>query len=425
MRVVERLGSLQFDPLEVAGRNHDLVLAARIRGYKRELTDELLYGSRQLFEAYNKSLNLLPTTELPYFRIAWQWSQNGRAGELIKEHGPLADKILGEIRETGPKCTLDFEREKAIDWWWGPTTAVRAVLEALCVAGVVGLSRREGNRRFYDLTERLYPAELLERQIPEREQHRHRLLSRYRGHGLLGASGPGELWVAMAKEPSRRDLRMELLERGDLVPVAVEGFKAERYVLPVDLPMLDEAEADAAAHPVMTQPGVTFLAPLDPLMWDRSLLGPLWSFDYIWEVYTPQHKRRWGYYVLPLLFGDRIVGRIEPRVDRKARLVRVLGLSFEEGFEPMAAPGFVDAFADALAAYMAFAGATVIERSGAVTDRATRQLFREVTRRIPAKAVAPTRVGASSSKTKEDEQWQSRDEPRSAGTATLLPARAR
>src|SRR5664280_3468223 len=96
LAVVDRFGSLQFDPLEVAGRNHDLVLLARIAGYRRELTDELLYGRRLLFEAYNKALCLLPTRELPYYRITWQDGVDGRAGALVRDQAKLAEKVLAE-----------------------------------------------------------------------------------------------------------------------------------------------------------------------------------------------------------------------------------------------------------------------------------------------------------------------------------------
>jgi len=105
-------------------------------------------------------------------------------------------------------------------------------------------------------------------------------------------------------------------------------------------------------------PGVAFLAPLDPLAWDRDQLTRLWDFDYRWEVYVPAAKRRWGYYVLPLLYGDRIVGRIEPKIDRSTDTLRILGLWWEPGFDPLdeANPGFVDAFTDALRAHLAFGG---------------------------------------------------------------------
>ncbi len=125
-----------------------------------------------------------------------------------------------------------------------------------------------------------------------------------------------------------------------------------------ELPLLDAAEAEVAAGDGRwTARGAAFLAPLDPLAWDRDLLLRLWGFDYRWEVYVPAAKRRWGYYVLPLLYGDRFVGRIEPRIDRKTGTLRILGLWWEDGFDPLsdANPGFVDAFTEALRAHMAFA----------------------------------------------------------------------
>jgi uncharacterized protein YcaQ len=389
LAVVDRLGSLQFDPLEVAGRNHDLVLQARIAGYRREITDELLYGRRLLFEAYNKSLNLLPTRDLPYYRITWNDFADGWAGRLVGEQAVLAEKILAEIIAQGPRCSSDFEREAAIEWWWGPTSAVRAVLEALAVSGRLSLARREGNRRYYDLTERLYPADLLETRIPEREQRCHRLLSRYRGHGLLGAGGSGELWLGTAPPAVRAEMRRDLRGRGELVAVTVEEMRGERFVVGDELPLLAQAEREVAAEsagspvrPGDAEPGCSFVAPLDPLMWDRGALEPFYGFEYRWEVYTPAAKRRWGYYVLPILFGDRLVGRIEPRIDRAARTVRILGLGWEPGFDPVEAPGFVPAFAAALNAYLAFSAAEAVV---APPGPANRALFRAITGEVRVK----------------------------------------
>jgi uncharacterized protein YcaQ len=396
LAVVDRLGSLQFDPLEVAGRNHDLVLAARIAGYARELTDELLYGRRLLFEAYNKSLNLLPTRELPYYRIAWESGDAGWAGELLAEQAPLVEKLLTAITAQGPKSSADFERTEAISWWWGPTSAVRAVLEALAVSGRLGLARRDGNRRYYDLTERLFPADLLEIRVPEREQRRHKLLSRYRAHGLLGASGSGELWLGIGPAALRAELRAELVDRGEIVPVAVEGLKGHRYVVADELPLLAQAEREIAAEAAGAEPrpgdggpGCSFLAPLDPLMWDRQVLPLLYGFDYRWEVYTPAAKRRWGYYVLPILFCDRLVGRIEPRIDRASREVRILGLAWEEAFHPFETPGFVPAFAEALKAYLAFAGADTLAPA---VERAHRPLFAALAGRVRVRRVSGRRA---------------------------------
>jgi len=366
-----RLGSVQFDPLAVAGRNHDLVLHARVRDYDPAWTNTLLYERRELFETYNKMLSLLPTGELPWFRLAWDRFLAEHRDGAFARHPETVEHVLERLRADGPLSSLDFEKRATIDWYWGPTGEVRAILEALFEAGVIGLARREGNRRYFDLVERLFPAELLARRPDEREQQLHKLLSRYRAHGLLGEGGQAELWYGIAKArpapddppgtPTRQALREELLASGDLLPVTVEGVRGTRYVLGEEVGQLRAAEAEITAGVPLTDPGVVLLAPLDSFVWDRDLLRSLFGFDYVWEVYVPQAKRRWGYYVLPLLFGDRLVGRMEPRIDRATRTVRILGAWWEPGFRPGDAESFVPALRRALAAYLRFAGASRLE----------------------------------------------------------------
>ncbi len=379
LAAVERLGSLQFDPLEVAGRNHDLVLLARVADYRREWTDELLYGSRRLYETYNKGLSLVPTTELAAYRVTWDRARRRHDGGAFDEHAPLVEELLERIRRDGPLSSTDLESRAAIDWYWRPTNPVRAILEALAEAGILGLRRRIGNRREYDLVERLFPAEVLAEHLPERDQLRHKLLSRYRAHGLLGRSGSAELWYGTgpaaaqadrADAPTRTGLRAELVESGALVPVEVAGVRGERYLVAEESVFLDAAEREVVAEgasgsaaepwwagrPGGGAPGTAFLAPLDPFVWDRDYLRALHGFDYVWEVYVPAKKRRWGYYVLPILHGDRLVGRIEPRIDRSAGQLRVLGLWWEDGFDPLADPRFVPSFVEALEAHRRFGG---------------------------------------------------------------------
>jgi uncharacterized protein len=130
-----------------------------------------------------------------------------------------------------------------------------------------------------------------------------------------------------------------------------------------DVEFLDAAEDEISRG---TPPGgvpqqVAFIAPLDPLVWDRTLLRDLFGYDYLWEVYVPEAKRKWGYYALPLLYGDRFVGRIEPRIDRKAGVLRVIGLWWEKGFDPTAEPGLAEALAAALDAHRAFGGVSKVE----------------------------------------------------------------
>ena len=235
-----------------------------------------------------------------------------------------------------------------------PENAVRAVLEAYTVTGVIGLARRDRNRRYYDLLERLLPADLLAQEVPEREQLRHKLLSRYRAHGLLGAGGAGGTFDRIAPPRStpervgRDALHKELVDLGALVPVEVEGVRGKRFVLAEELALLH-----APPEPI---PSVAFIAPFDSLLWDTALLASLFDFAYVWEGFFPAAKRRWGYYVLPIVFGDRFVGRIEPRIDRDRARVQVLNVWWEDGFAPRT-DGFVDAMRDALRAYLRFAGA--------------------------------------------------------------------
>jgi uncharacterized protein len=380
MRVFDRLGSIQFDPLEVAGRNHDLVLLARVAGYQREMTDALLYEHRRLFEAYNKGLSLLPTEELPWHRASWDRALQRHRGDTFDEHAPLVEELLERIRIRGPLSVADVGPRAAIDWYWRPTNQVRAILEALAEAGILGLARRDRNRRVYDLAERLFPAEILAHRPAVRDQFRHKLLSRYRAHGLLGATGSAELWSGTSPRSAlgiedgvplqtagRRLLHAELVESGELVPIAVEGMKQPRFVVASDVPWLEQAEREVAseaatgcpAAPGGSPAGVTFLAPLDPLVWDRDLLRRLFGFDYQWEVYVPEARRRWGYYVLPLLYGDRLVGRIEPRIERRTGTLRIRGLWWEDGFDPLDpahAEAFAAAVAEAVRAHLQFGG---------------------------------------------------------------------
>jgi len=357
--VFRRWGSIQFDPLAVAGRNHDLMLHARVADYDPAWCD-LLYERREIFEAYNKGLSLVSTAELPWFRVTL--SRN--APRLLAENADMAGRVLERIRAEGPLSSLDFESERGAttDWFGVPTNTVRAVLEAYAVTGVLGLARRDGNRRYYDVVERLLPADLLAREIPLKDKLRHKLLSRYRAHGLLGVGGGGDIFGGLGPakpdprlpgHPGRTALREELVATGELVPVEVENVRGKRFVL--------KGEVDLLERPPEPPPSVALLPPFDPLVWDRGLLGSLFEFEYVWELFVPPAKRRWGWYVLPMLFRDRLVGRIEPRIDRAGGRVQVLGLWWEDGFAPRRTEGFVDAMRDALRAYLRFGSATRIE----------------------------------------------------------------
>jgi uncharacterized protein len=354
MQVFHRFGSIQFDPVAVAGRNHDLVLHARVTGYQPAWCDAL-YERREIFEATNKALSFVPTSEFPWFRHVM-----GRKGPrfhaaALAENAAVAEHVLERIRAEGPLSSRDFQPAAGPtkNWFGMPENAVRAVLEAYTVSGVIGLARRDGNVRYYDLLERLLPAQVLAQHVPEHEQLRHKLLSRYRAHGLLGPGGAGGTFARIAAPQQRNELRTELLELGALVPADIEGVRGMRLVVADEMALLQA--------PPKPAPSVAFIAPFDPLLWDTALLSSLFAFDYVWEGFFPPAKRRWGYYVLPILFGDRFVGRIEPRIDRDSAGVEVLNLWWEDSFAPHRADGFVEAMRDALRAYLRFAGADRLE----------------------------------------------------------------
>jgi uncharacterized protein YcaQ len=373
LEVVRRLGSLQFDPIAIAGRNHDLVLHARVAEYDPAWC-EALYERRAIFEAYNKGLSFVPTEEFPWFR----GSLSRRSDQLIEENAEVAARVLERIRAEGPLSSLDFERAAGPtrDWFGVPTNTVRAVLEAYTFTGVLGLARRDGNRRYYDLLERLVPRDVLAREVPVLEQLKYKMLSRYRAHGLLGFGGGNDIFGGLGPAkpdprwpgfPGRTALRQQLVESGELVPVEIEGVRGKRLVLREEAPLLERPPEPPAS--------VAFLPPFDPLVWDRPFLEKLFGFTYVWELFHPPEKRRWGWYVLPILFRDRFVGRIEPRIDRAGDRVEILDVWWEDGFAPARVEGFADAMREALAAYLRFAGVRRLEVPAHRT--AEKRLFRQ------------------------------------------------
>ena len=366
LEVIRRLGSIQFDPIAVAGRNHDLMLHARVAGYEPAWCDEL-YRRREIFETTNKALSFIPADEFPWYRVS-----GGRKGPrfhaaALADNAEVAEQVLERIRADGPLSSADFERTSGAtkNWFGVPENAVRSVLEAHTVAGSIGLARREGNVRYYDVIERLLPPKLLAQEIPEQEQLRHKLLSRYRAHGLLGAGGAGGTFARIANPDVRRALQKELVELGSLVAVQIDDLRGRRFVVADEVGLLEA--------PPEPPPSVAFVAPFDSLLWDTALLAKLFGFEFVWEGFFKAEKRRWGYYVLPILFGDRLVGRIEPRIERERACVEVLGLWWENGFVPGRAEGFVDAMRDALDAYLRFAGVGSLEWAPQL--RAEQRLF--------------------------------------------------
>ena len=358
---LRRFGSIQYDPIAVAGRSHDIVLHARIADYDPAWCD-LLYERRELFEAVNKGLSFILASDYPWFRDTSS-RKAAAASSPRTPRRPNGCSSGSAPTARSPRSTSSASAETTVDWFGVKTNVVRAVLEAYTVIGVLGLARRDGNRRYYDLIERLLPN--------EGARARGARCTSSCGTRCCRATARTVSWVPAAAEvsstasarrsptrefpeyPGRTALREQLIEDGELVPVDVEGVRGKRFVV--------RDEVDLLAAPVEPPPSVAFLSPFDPLVWDRALLGSLFEFDYVWDLFLPPEKRLFGYYVLPIVFRDRFVGRIEPRIVRSGGPVQVLGLWWEDGFTPRRADGFVDAMRSALRAYLGFAGASALE----------------------------------------------------------------
>ncbi len=330
---IRHVGCIQFDPIDVVGRNPDLVLQSRVADYRRSLLEELLYADRQLMDGWDKQAGIYPVTDWPYFA-------RHRAG-VVQRHGDptnppmvIAPAVLQAIRERGPLSSIDLDHAGTVDWFWGPTRLARATLEILHGMGEVTIHHRVGTRRLFDLTEKLLPAELLTAPDPnptvEEYQNWH-VLRRVGGLGLA-KTGAAEYWYGIldVKTEARQAALARLVERGDLIAAAVEGVPNRTFfVRTADLPTLQAAQARQAAEPQAAILGV-----LDNIMWDRDLLRLVFDFDYVWEVYKPAAQRKYGYYVLPVIYGDRFVARFDPAFDKKARELTIANWWWEEGIQP-------------------------------------------------------------------------------------------
>jgi len=345
---------LQFDPLNVVGYNPHLVLQSRIKGYRPEMLDELLYEDRLLFDGWDKNMSILLTEDWPCF------SRRRRAARerllrnpKIAETAPL---VIQRMEERGPLSSADLEFHEKIDWAWAPARLSRAVLESLFFAGEILIHRKEGTRKYYDLSRRLLPADVREAADPNPTEDAYcdwHVLRRIGAVGLLWNKS-GDAWLGISGMKSGpRTASFERLHRsGRICMVTVEGLeKHPLYMKAEEVPLLDEIIQGGPGGPDRA----CILAPLDNLLWDRRLILELFGFEYRWEVYKPAAERRYGYYVLPVVYGDRFIGRIEPVLDRRSRTLLIRGWWPEPGVEPTDDLG--DELASCLHRFKTFTGA--------------------------------------------------------------------
>ena len=334
---VRQAGCLQYDPVDVCGKNAELTLQSRVKGFRKQMLDDLLYKDRLLVDYTDKELSIWPSEDWPYFSAYRQRSmEHGRKFEGIRE---LEETAIDFIRKNGAVSSDMLPIEGKIFWhssmhwsgnWHTESNAARSVLEQLYTDGVLLIHHKSGSRKFYDLAERYLSPELLNAPDPcsDRDSFTDwRILRRIGAVGMLW-NRRSDAWLGIEMTAQQREESFERLERsGNITGIEVDGIRFPSYVLSADMPMM-KAVMNGQAD---TKQRLEFLAPLDPMLWDRKLIEALWGFRYSWEIYTPAAKRQYGYYVLPIIYGDRFIGRIEPRADRKAGILTVNGIWLEPG----------------------------------------------------------------------------------------------
>ena len=348
---VRQAGCIQFDPIDVCGKNPEIVLQSRIGGFTKAMLYELLYVDRKLLDYFDKNLAIMPVEDWKYFE---RERENHRKWERSHEEiQQVHDRIIAAISEKGPQCSADLDNlgypeiSQKVDWYWSATKLSRAALEHMYFSGELAIHHKGGrasrenvkqskdagksrNNKYYDLIENCIPEEILKAPDPYPDDFAHRKWRVLRRIGSLGLlwNRASDAWLGIPglKAQERNDIFDQLLSEGRILPVRVEDVDHTLYCLAEDA---GTAEYSKGESPVKQR--CEFIAPLDNMMWDRNLIKELFDFDYKWEIYTPQAQRKYGYYVLPILYGEGLVGRIEMAYDRKERQLNVSHIWYEPG----------------------------------------------------------------------------------------------
>ncbi len=329
---IRRMAQLQIDTIHVVARSPYLVLFSRLGAYAQQWLDEHL-AEGKLFEYWSHEACFVPIEDYGLMRhrmldpsgMGWKY-----AADWHDKHRDDIEKLLAHIRATGPVRSADFAREsgKGNGWWdWKPE---KRHLEVLFAIGQLMVAERRNFQRVYDVTERVLPDWNDARDLPSPHIVTDELLRRTcRALGIARAD-----WVADYYRLPRRPYRDELhalADRGELIPVQVVGWKQDTFVHRDLAPMLDDAASGKLASTV-----TTVLSPFDPVVWDRKRAAALFDFDYAIECYTPAAKRKYGYFVLPLLSRGRLVGRVDAKAHRAQGIFELKSVHMEAGVRPSA-----------------------------------------------------------------------------------------
>lgn len=329
---IRQAGCVQFDPIDVCGKSPEIALQSRVAGFTKTMLYELLYTDRKLVDYFDKNLAIMPVENWKYFE---RERENHRSWEKSHEEiMQVHDQIIAAITEKGPQCSADLDIPQKVNWYWSETKLSRAALEHMYFSGELAIHHKSGNMKYYDLIRNCIPEEIVDAPEPYPEDFDYlkwRVQCRIGSLGLLW-NRASDAWLGIPsqynslKAKERNEIFAELLAEGRILPVRVEGVAHTLYCLAQDRDIAGYIRDNAPP-----KQRCEFIAPLDNMMWDRNLIKEIFDFEYKWEIYTPQSQRKYGYYVLPILYGEGLVGRIEMAYDRKNRQLNVSHIWYEPG----------------------------------------------------------------------------------------------
>lgn len=322
--IFERIQSIQFDPLNVVGINAELVMQSRIRNFKKQDLYNALYRDRILVDGWDKMMGIYLSKDFPKFKRI----REARAKEEIQlfknrmqiEALDYVDEIRDIIDKRGPLFSTDITMGDSRKQTWGRTKPSSAAIDYLFHKGDIGVHSRKNTQKKYDLIEKLLPNGKEPCPFENDEEFiDYYLLRRIKSMGLVwNKNGVHFYGLHIYSKLTREKHLKRLFDQGLIEEVSIDGFTEAFYIpsngLKINVGVLDR---------------ISFIAPLDNLIWDRMLLKNLFKFDYSWEVYTPVVKRKYGYYVLPILRGSDFIGRIEFEKQRSDGPLSIINVWFE------------------------------------------------------------------------------------------------
>lgn len=304
-----QIKSIQYDPLDVVGRNADLVLQARVSGYEPSMLYDLLYKSHELIDGFDKEMCIYETKEFHNFKRIRAACGESTKGTLACRGQLGALDILEEvrayIRHNGLTCSKDISIGESRASRWGHKKLSSAALDYLYCTGELSVKEKRGVQKYYDFTENVVPKEIVGQEDLKSDEEflKWYIIRRLHSVGLLW-NKRGGAWQGhyLSDIKSRETVLNHLTLMGEVQMIYVQG---------IDSPFYLSRESEQFLNIKSNKSQVKFLAPLDNMLWDREMVKGIFDFDYRWEVYTPIVKRKYGYYVLPVLYKNQLIGRFE------------------------------------------------------------------------------------------------------------------